>query len=74
MEFTPDYIKNFTKDSEQGGICEYEGTSLCSGNTEVKGRVRLYFDRERKDAVSSILGMIPTEYEKELFTGHVSDD
>lgn len=74
MEFTPDYIKNFTKDSEQGGICEYEGTSLCSGNTEVKGRVRLYFDKERKDSVSSILGMIPTEYEKEMFTGHVSDD
>lgn len=72
--FSPDYIRTYTKGSEQGGAVEYEGASMCSGNTEVKGRVRLYFDSGKKAAVTSALGTIPTEYEKEMFTGHVSDD
>ena len=72
--FTPDYIKTNTKGSEQGGAIEYEGTSLCSGNTEVKGRVRLFFDSGRKAVVINALGTIPAEYEKEMFKGHVSDD
>ena len=72
--FTPDYIKTNTKGSEQGGAIEYEGTSLCSGNTEVKGRVRLFFDSGRKAVVTNALGTIPAEYEKEMFKGHVSDD
>ena len=72
--FSPNYIKTNTSGSEQGGVVEYEGTSLCSGNAEVKGRVRLYFDEGKKSVISNALGTIPAEYEKEMFKGHVSDD
>lgn len=72
--FTPKYVADYTKGSEQGGIVTYEGTSLCSGNLEVKGRVRLFFDSDKKDMVSKIIGNIPAEYENELFKGSVSDD
>ena len=67
--FTPKFLDGIKEES----YAEHHITTLCSENKE--GRVRLYFDKDKKDEVLKILGMSEEElkkkgWDKELFQGH----
>lgn len=59
---------------ENTSTITYEGTSLCSGSHETKGRIRLYFDPDKKDMVYGELGEISDEYAQQLFSGSKSSN
>lgn len=72
--FTPQYVETFAKNENGGGVVSYVRTTLQSGNTQTKGRVRLFFDPKKESEIVSVLGSIPSEYNKELFQGKLSEN
>ena len=70
--FSPDDVKDYVPGSDKRSV-EYRYTGL-NGGGEVQGRIRFYFMPEGKGDVSSIIGAIPDEYMKKLFSGVLSED
>lgn len=70
--FSPDDVKDYVPGSDKRSV-EYRYTGL-NGGGEVQGRIRFYFMPDGKGDVSSIVGAIPDEYMKKLFSGVLSED